>query len=59
MDSNIPSCHDQTGLNSDSNNAISLLIFCVFIKTYLNFLFLAPYIEEKPVPRSLASSDLD
>ena len=44
MDANIPSCHDQAGLNSDSNNAISLLlIFCVFIKIYLNFLFLAPY----------------
>lgn len=44
MDSNIPSCHDDLRLNSDSNNAISLLlIFCVFIKICLNFLFLAPY----------------
>ena len=36
MDSNIPSCHDQAGPNSDSNNAISLLfIFCEFIKEYI------------------------
>ena len=35
MDSNIPSCHDQVGINLNSNTAISLLLIFYVLFRYI------------------------